>query len=140
MKKSIYIFLFFNLIVGKNLNSKLSLGIGDSNTGISIIGFSLSRDLNEKNELFIGVGSFLLVNPISIGLKNYIKKNRRGSDYSFYSLQYFNDVKKFAPTIGLVKEKNLSKNDSVQFKAGIMAFLSPRGFGAAPIIGLNINF
>ena len=55
-------------------NKAISIGIGDSETGISLFGLSLSKNFNEKHALFLGAGTFALVNPICIGLKQYNKK------------------------------------------------------------------
>ena len=68
--------LFIGLAWGKVFDkSSLSFEIGDSETGISILGLSLSKHLNEKSTLFLGARTVFYVNPICIGLKEYIEKN-----------------------------------------------------------------
>tara|TARA_B100001115_G_C15723145_1_gene351774 strand:+ start:190 stop:480 length:291 start_codon:yes stop_codon:yes gene_type:complete len=75
MIKSISLLLLTGLAWGKMFDNKaISFGIGDSETGISLFGLSLSKNFNEKHALFLGAGTFALVNPICIGLKNIIKK------------------------------------------------------------------
>ena len=67
--------LFIGLAWGQMFDTKaISFGIGDSETGISLFGLSLSKNFNEKHTLFLGAGTFALVNPICIGLKKYNKK------------------------------------------------------------------
>ena len=70
MTKYITLFLFIGLAWGKMFDTKgISFGIGDSETGISLFGLSLSKYFNEKQALFLGAGTFAYVNPICIGLK-----------------------------------------------------------------------
>ena len=75
MNKHLILILFIGLAWGKIFDtSSLSFGIGDSETGISLFGLSLSKHFNEKQALFLGAGTFVYVNPICIGLKQYSKK------------------------------------------------------------------
>ena len=104
----------------KCLTTKLfPFGIGDSETGISLFG-SLSKNFNEKHALFLGAGTFALVNPICIGLKKYNKKTDNQSSYSFFSIQYTISRKNnIIPTLGIVSERIL-KDNSKKIKLGLM--------------------
>ena len=85
MIKYISLLLFIGLAWGKMFDNKaISFGIGDSETGISLFGLSLSKNFNEKHTLFLGAGTFALVNPICIGLKKYNKKTDNQSPIRFF--------------------------------------------------------
>ena len=100
----------------------------------------LSKHLNEKNTLFLGAGSVVYVNPICIGLKQYIKKTDKQSSYSFFSIQYTISRKNhIVPTFGLISERTL-RNNSNNIKFGVMTFLAPNGVAAAPILRYQRNF
>jgi len=141
MRRYLTLLLFIGLAWGKIFDtSSLSFGIGDSETGISIVGLSLSKHLNEKNTLFLGAGSVVYVNPICIGLKQYIKKTDKQSSYSFFSIQYTISRKNhIVPTFGLISERTL-RNNSNNIKFGVMTFLAPNGVAAAPILRYQRNF
>jgi len=118
----------------------ISFGIGDSETGISLFGLSFSKHFNEKQALFLGVGTFGYVNPICIGLKQYNKKTDNQSSYSFFSIQYTISRKNhIVPTLGIVSERVL-KDNSKKIKLGLMVFHAPNGFGAGPILRFERNF
>ena len=95
--------LFTGLAWGQMFDNKaISFGIGDSETGISLFGLSLSKNFIEKHALFLGAGTFVLVNPICIGLKKY-KKTDNQSSYLFFSIQYTISRKNtIIPTIGKI--------------------------------------
>ena len=135
------ILLFIGLAWGRIFDrTSLSYGIGDSETGISILGLSLSKHLNEKNTLFLGAGTVVYVNPICIGIKEYIKKTNKQSSYTFFSIQYTISSKNhIVPTIGLISERIL-RNSSNNIKFGVMTFLAPVGVGLAPILRYQHNF
>ena len=141
MRRYLTLLLFIGLAWGKIFDtSSLSFGIGDSETGISIVGLSLSKHLNEKNTLFLGAGSVFYVNPICIGLKQYIKKTDKQSSYSFFSIQYTISRKNhIVPTFGLISERTL-RNNSNNIKFGVMTFLATNGVAAAPILRYQRNF
>ena len=141
MHRYLSLLLFIGLAWGKIFDtSSLSFGIGDSETGISILGLSLSKHLNEKNTLFLGAGTVVYVNPICIGLKEYIKKTDKQSSYSFFSIQYTISRKNhIVPTFGLISEQTL-RNNSNNIKFGVMTFLAPDGVGVAPILRYQRNF
>ena len=85
MNRYISLLLFIGLAWGQMFGTKaISFGIGDSETGMSLFGLSLSKNFNEKHALFLGAGTFVLVNPICIGLKKYNKKTDNQSSYSFF--------------------------------------------------------
>ena len=141
MTKHLTLLLFTGLAWGKMLDTKgISFGIGDSETGISLFGLSLSKHFNEKQALFLGAGTFVYVNPICIGLKQYSKKTDKQSSYLFFSVQYvISRTYNVAPTFGIVSERVL-KDNSKKIKLGLMGFLAPNGFGAGPILRFERNF
>ena len=141
MNKHFTLLLFIGLAWGKMFDTKgISFGIGDSETGISLFGLSLSKHFNEKQALFLGAGTFVYVNPICIGLKQYSKKTDKQSSYSFFSIQYTISSKNhIVPTFGLVSERTL-RNNSNNIKFGIMTFLAPNGVSVAPILRYQSNF
>ena len=141
MIRYISLLLFIGLAWGQMFDTKsISFGIGDSETGISLFGLSLSKNFNEKHALFLGAGTFAFVNPICIGLKKYNKKTDNQSSYSFFSIQYIISRKNnIVPTLGIVSERIL-KDNSKKIKLGLMVFHSPRGFGVGPILRFERNF
>ena len=65
------IFLFIGLAWGQFFDSKgISFGIGDTETGISLIGFNLSKNLDDNYTIFFGAGSLFMLIP-GIGIRNY---------------------------------------------------------------------
>ena len=141
MIRYISLLLLIGLAWAKMFDNKaISIGIGDSETGISLFGLSLSKNFNEKHALFLGAGTFALVNPICIGLKQYNKKTENQSSYSFCSIQYTISRKNhIVPTLGIVSERIL-KDNSKKIKLGLMVFHAPKGFGAGPILRFERNF
>ena len=59
-------------------------GIGDSETGISLFGLSLSKPFNEKQTLFFVARTFVYVNPICTPFKQYIRETDNKSSYLFF--------------------------------------------------------
>ena len=141
MNKHFTLLLFIGLAWGKMFDTKgISFGIGDSETGISLFGLSLSKHFNEKQALFLGAGTFVYVNPICIGLKQYSKKTDKQSSYLFFSVQYvISRTNNIAPTFGIVSERVLEDN-SKKIKLGLMLYHAPEGFGAGPILRFERNF
>ena len=141
MTKHLTLLLFIGLAWGKMFDTKgISFGIGDSETGISLFGLSLSKHFNEKQALFLGAGTFVYVNPICIGLKQYSKKTDNQSSYLFFSIQYtISRNNHISPTFGIVSERIL-KDNSKKIKLGLMGFRAPNGFGAGPILRFERNF
>ena len=139
--KCLSLLLFMGLAWGKMFDTKgISFGIGDSETGISIFGLSVSKHFNEKNALFLGAGTFGYVNPICIGLKQYRMKTDNQSSYLFLSIQYIISVKHhIVPNLGIVSER-VSKDNLKKIKLGLMVFRAPNGFGAGPILRFERNF
>ena len=67
MRRYLTLLLFIGLAWGKIFDtSSLSYGIGDSETGISIFGLSLSKHLNEKNTLFLGAGTVFFISILFV--------------------------------------------------------------------------
>ena len=65
----ILILLFLFPLFGLSQNEKqpknyISIGLFDSNTGFSAIGYTRSILQNKNNELFIGLGSMLALNTV----------------------------------------------------------------------------
>ena len=141
MPRYLSLLLFIGLAWGQMFDTKgISFGIGDSETGISIFGLSLSKHFNEKHALFLGAGTFVYFNPICIGLKQYSKKTDNQSSYSFFSIQYTISRKNhIVPTFGIVSERVL-KDNSKNIKLGLMVFRAPNGFGIGPILRFERNF
>ena len=141
MNKHLTLLLFIGMAWGQIFDTKgISFGIGDSETGISLFGLSLSKHFNEKNALFLGAGTFVYVNPICIGFKQYSKKTDNQNSYSFFSIQYTISRKShIIPTLGIVSERVLEDN-SKKIKLGLMVFHAPNGFGAGPILRFERNF
>jgi len=139
--KYLSLLLFMGLAWGKMFDTKgISFGIGDSETGFRIFGLSVSKHFNEKQALFLGAGTFVYVNPICIGLKQYSKKTDKQSSYSFFSIQYTISRKNHViPTLGIVSERVL-KDNSKKIKLGLMVFHAPKGFGVGPILRFERNF
>ena len=136
------IFLFIGLAWGQFFDSKgISFGIGDTETGISLVGFNLSKNLDDNYTIFFGAGSFIYVNPICIGIRNYKESETGKSSYPFFSIQYSISSTSgyFIPTFGLVTERILD-GDSAKLKAGLMTFLAPSGVGVGPILRFEKNF
>ena len=142
MTKHLTLLLFIGLAWGQFFDSKgISFGLGDTETGISLIGFNLSKNIDDKYTIFFGAGSFFFVNPICIGIRNYKKSETGKSSYPFFSIQYWISSTSgyFIPTFGLVTERILDSN-SGKFKAGLMTFLAPNGVGVGPILRFEKNF
>ncbi len=73
----ILILLFLFPVVGLSQNEKkpkshISIGLFDSKTGFSAIGYTRSILQNQNNELFIGFGSMLALNTVVAGYKKYL--------------------------------------------------------------------
>ena len=142
MTKHLTLLLFLGLAWGQFFDSKgISFGIGDTETGISLIGFNLSKNIDVNYTIFFGAGSFFYVNPICIGIRNHKESKTGKSSYPFFSIQYSISSTSgyFIPTFGLVTERILDSN-SGKFKAGLMTFLAPNGIGVGPILRFEKNF
>ena len=131
--------LFIGLLQGQMFDTRaISFVIGDSETDMSMLDLSLSKHFNEKHALFLRAGTFALVNPVCICLKQY-KKTDKQSLYSFFSIQYIMLLKNhIVPTLGIVSERVLKDNQKI--KLGLMVFPAPNGFGAGPILRFERNF
>ena len=142
LRRYLSLSLLICLAWGQFFDSKgISFGIGDTETGISLIGFNLSKNLDDNYTIFFGAGSFIYVNPICIGIRNYKESETGKSSYPFFSIQYSISSTSgyFIPTFGLVTERILD-NNSAKFKAGLMTFLAPNGVGVGPILRFEKNF
>jgi len=79
MKKMLFIFilLVFFPLVSLSQNDKqpkqyVSIGLLDSKTGLSAIGYTRSILQNKNNELFIGCGTMIALNTVVAGYKKYL--------------------------------------------------------------------
>tara|TARA_B100001250_G_C19744230_1_gene764506 strand:+ start:263 stop:697 length:435 start_codon:yes stop_codon:yes gene_type:complete len=76
--KKVLVLLFLIPIISfsQKTNNYLSIGFLDHKTGSSFIGYTRTIVQNKNNELFVGVGTMLSVNTISIGLKKYLVQRK----------------------------------------------------------------
>ena len=101
--KHLTLLLFIGLAWGQFFDSKgISFGIGDTETGISLFGFNLSKNLDDNYTIFFGAGSFIYVNPICIGIRNYKESETGKSSYPFfqYNIQFLQQVVILFPPLG----------------------------------------
>ena len=87
----ILILLFLFPLFGLSQNEKqpknyISIGLFDSKTGFSAIGYTKSILQNKNNEIFIGFGSMLALNTVVAGYKKYLFKSFIDG-YSVVSIQ-----------------------------------------------------
>ena len=87
----ILILLFLFPLFGLSQNEKqpknyLSIGLLDSKTGFSAIGYTKSILQNKNNELFIGIGTMLALNTVVAGYKKYLFRSFIDG-YSIISIQ-----------------------------------------------------
>ena len=87
----ILILLFLFPIISLSQNEKqpknyISVGILDSKTGFSAIGYTRSILQNKNNELFIGFGTMLALNTVVAGYKKYLFRSFIDG-YSVISIQ-----------------------------------------------------
>ena len=71
----ILLFLFPLFILSQNEKQPknyISIGLFDSKTGFSAIGYTKSILQNKNNEIFIGFGSMLALNTVVAGYKKYL--------------------------------------------------------------------
>ena len=93
MKKLLLILtlLFLLPLFGLSQNEKkpknyISIGLFDSKTGFSAVGYTRSILQNKNNELFIGFGTMLALNTVVAGYKKYLFRSFIDG-YSVISIQ-----------------------------------------------------
>ena len=93
MKKLLFILilLFLFPLVGLSQSEKksknyISIGLLDSKTGFSAVGYTRSILQNKNNELFIGFGTMLALNTVVAGYKKYLFRSFVDG-YSVMSIQ-----------------------------------------------------
>ena len=77
--------ILLNLLEGQNKTEKnkyMSLGFLDHKTGISLVGYARTLKKVDKHELFVGVGTLIALNTLSVGWKYYLSD----SPVHFYSV------------------------------------------------------
>ena len=94
-----------------NFKNYIAIGFLDHKTGTSFIGYSKSIIQNQNNELFVGFGTIIASNTLSIGFKKYLIKKKINC-YSVVSLQsVFGMGGAFnAPAVSIGIEKGIIKN------------------------------
>ena len=128
----------------------LSVGIGDSRTGMSFVGFSYNILQKDKDEVFLGIGTALFIYTASLGWKHYLFDDKF-SPYSSLSLQAISSLVDFdeywkasgislSPTISAGIEYEKSK--SISYRLGINAhrvYSSTYGYEYLMYPSLNID-
>jgi len=152
MKKLLLILTLLYLfpLVSSSQNEKLpkhhiSIGLLDSKTGFSAIGYSRSILQNRNNELFIGFGTMLALNTVVAGYKKYLFRSVIDG-YSVISIQNVfgmgGDSDAVCLSIGL--EKKIWKVFFINAGGNIYviedADLLDGDFLAFPYLNINIRF
>ena len=77
--------ILLNFLEGQNKTEKnkyMSLGFLDHKTGISLVEYARTLKKVDKHELFVGVGTLIALNTLSVGWKYYLSD----SPVHFYSV------------------------------------------------------
>ena len=123
-----------NFVQNKAIESRwgktvLSVGMGDSRTGMSFVGFSYNILQKDKDEVFLGIGTAFFIYTASLGWKHYLFDDQL-SPYTSVSLQAISSLVdfdeywkasgiSFSPTISAGIEYEKSK--SISYRLGINA-------------------
>ena len=145
-----------NFVQNKAIESRwdktvLSVGIGDSRTGMSFVGFSYNILQKDKDEVFLGIGTAFFIYTASLGWKHYIFDDQL-SPYTSVSLQAISSLVdfdeywkasgiSFSPTISAGIECEKSK--SISYRLGINAhrvYSSTYGYGDFMYPSFNVDF
>ena len=129
----------------KRPKNYISIGLLDSKTGFSAIGYSRSIIQNKNNELFIGFGTMLALNTVVAGYKKYLFRSFIDG-YSVISVQNIfglgGDSDATCFSIGF--EKKIWKVFFINAGGNIHAFKEPDfldgDFLAFPYLNINIRF
>ena len=146
----ILILLFIFPLFGLSQNEKqpknyISIGLFDSKTGFSAIGYTRSILQNKNNELFIGFGSMLALNTVVAGYKKYLFRSFIDG-YSVISIQNIfgmaGDSDAACLSIGLEKKiwKVFFINTGCNIHALKEADLLDGDFLVFPYLNINIRF
>ena len=146
----ILILLFLFPLFGLSQNEKqpknyISIGLFDSKTGFSAIGYTRSILQNRNNELFVGFGTMLALNTVVAGYKKYLFRSFIDG-YSVISIQNIfgmaGDSDAACLSIGL--EKKIWKIFFINAGGNIHVIedgdLLDGDFLAFPFLNINIRF
>ena len=144
------ILLFLFPLVGLSQSEKrpknyISIGLLDSKTGFSAIGYTRSILQNKNNELFIGFGTMLALNTVVAGYKKYLFRSFIDG-YSVISVQNIfglgGDSDAVCLSIGF--EKKIWKVFFINLGSNIHVFedrdFLDGDFLAFPFLNINIRF
>ena len=152
MKKLLFVLILLLLLplVGLSQSEKqpknyISIGLLDSKTGFSAIGYTRSILQNKNNELFIGFGTMLALNTVVAGYKKYLFRSFIDG-YSVMSIQNVfsmgGDSDAACFSIGF--EKKIWKIFFVNMGGNIHLFKKQSfldgDFLAFPFLNINIRF
>ena len=106
--KKIILLGFF--VIGFSQEHYVSIGFLDHKTGNSLVGYARTILKHENHEIFIGVGTLLAMNTLSVGWKYYISD----SPIKFYSVLATQGIAGMgggfiAPAISIGIEKKITK-------------------------------
>ena len=118
----------------------ISIGLLDSKTGFSVIGYTRSILQNRNNELFVGFGTVLALNTVVAGYKKYLFRSFIDG-YSVISVQKIygmaGDSGAACLSIGL--EKKIWKVFFIN-AGGNIHVMEEVDFLAFPYLNINIRF
>ena len=129
----------------KKTKNYISIGLLDSKTGFSAIGYTKSILQNKNNELFIGFGTMVAINTVVAGYKKYLFRSFIDG-YSVISIQNIfgmaGDSDAACLSIGL--EKKIWKIFFINAGGNIHVIedgdLLDGDFLAFPFLNINIRF
>tara|TARA_Y100000994_G_scaffold5517_1_gene5254 strand:+ start:58648 stop:59106 length:459 start_codon:yes stop_codon:yes gene_type:complete len=126
-------------------NNYISIGLLDSKTGFSAIGYTRSILQNKNNELFIGFGTMLALNTVVAGYKKYLFRSFING-YSVISIQNVFGIggDSDATCFSIGFEKKIWKILFINMGGNIHIFKNrdflDGDFLAFPFLNLNIRF
>ena len=139
--------LLFSYESPHNLSKKhnVTFGLFSENTSLSILGYNYYFNLTEMNELFLGVGTSLLVTSISVGIKAYGKRAKISSystlsfDQSLF-LSPFGLFTAFMPSFSVGFEYNYSDYTQIKFGGIGKLMISKSDIFILPVPFFSANF
>jgi hypothetical protein len=125
-----------------DLERYICVGFLDHKTGNSLLGYARTIIKHEKHEMFVGIGTLIAANTLSIGWKYYLLDSPIQS-YSVLSMQASAGMggSFIAPFMSLGIEKSLTKK--LFFNLGLNATIriySHRPIEIIPFPNININY
>ena len=125
-----------------DLERYVCVGFLDHKTGTSLLGYARTLIKNEKHEMFMGIGTLIAANTLSIGWKYYFLDSHIQS-YSVLSIQAIAGMggSFIAPFISLGIEKSFT--EKLFFNLGLNATIrvySHRPIEIIPFPNININY